>query len=128
MKSTKCLAYIWPAERIEGKDNAMQLIIWLLTKATDKCQTIEEVRELNKEIRSYLDKTKEGLSDKERDNYTYLSEMYRSAVDDAVFVAYNKLFLGLLNRIDEALAGGRTDVADSLVKELIKDIRKTIKA
>lgn len=29
----------------------LQFIIWLITTATDKCQTIEEVRELNAEIR-----------------------------------------------------------------------------
>lgn len=33
----------------------MQFITWLITTATDKCQTIEEVRELNKEIRKHSD-------------------------------------------------------------------------
>ena len=181
--------------------NAMQLLpIWLITKATDKCQTIEEVRELNEEIRSYLDKLngeivemnlanslglfnglrkkmdkkdlpdqetdtntkqiktdrcninrdldyikgyqrafikltidlldkmKEGLSDKEREDYSDLIEMYRNAADDAVFVAYNRLYLGLLIKTDEALAEGKIDLADSFVKELIEDTRKNIKA
>lgn len=31
-------------------DNQMQFIAWLITTATDKCQSIEEVRKLNKEI------------------------------------------------------------------------------
>ena len=181
--------------------NAMQLLpIWLITKATDKCQTIEEVRELNEEIRSFLDKLngeivemnlanslglfnglrkkmdkkdlpdqetdtntkqiktdrcninrdldyikgyqrafikltidlldkmKEGLSDKEREDYSDLIEMYRNAADDAVFVAYNRLYLGLLIKTDEALAEGKIDLADSFVKELIEDTRKNIKA
>ncbi len=33
----------------------LQFITWLITTATDKCQTIEEVRELNKEIRKHSD-------------------------------------------------------------------------
>lgn len=33
----------------------LQFITWLITAATDKCQTIEEVRELNKEIRKHSD-------------------------------------------------------------------------
>jgi len=32
-------------------DKQMQFIAWLITTATDKCQTIDEVREMNKEIR-----------------------------------------------------------------------------
>lgn len=31
----------------------LQFITWLITTATDKCQTIEEVRELNAEIRKH---------------------------------------------------------------------------
>lgn len=34
-------------------DNQMQFIAWLITTATDKCQCIEEVRKLNKEIRKH---------------------------------------------------------------------------
>jgi hypothetical protein len=34
-------------------DKQAEFIIWLITKATDKCQTIEEVRELNQIIRDY---------------------------------------------------------------------------
>lgn len=33
----------------------LQFITWLITTATDKCQTIEEVRELNAEIRRLSD-------------------------------------------------------------------------
>ena len=33
----------------------LQFITWLITTATDKCQTIEEVRELNAEIRKHSD-------------------------------------------------------------------------
>lgn len=34
----------------------LHFVTWLITTATDKCQTIEEVRELNAEIRRYSDK------------------------------------------------------------------------
>ena len=33
----------------------LQFITWLITTATDKCQTIDEVRELNREIRKHPD-------------------------------------------------------------------------
>ena len=33
----------------------LQFITWLITPATDKCQTIDEVRELNREIRKHSD-------------------------------------------------------------------------
>ena len=39
----------------------LQFITWLITTATDKCQTIEEVRELNAEIRKHSD----GLLDED---------------------------------------------------------------
>ena len=34
-------------------DRQMQFIAWLITTATDKCQTLEEVREMNREIREH---------------------------------------------------------------------------
>lgn len=34
-------------------DRQMQFIAWLITTATDKCQTIEEVREMNADIRRH---------------------------------------------------------------------------
>lgn len=40
-------------EEITNKQ--LQFITWLITTATDKCQTIEEVRELNREIRKHSD-------------------------------------------------------------------------
>lgn len=42
----------------------LQFITWLITTATDKCQTIEEVRELNKEIRKHSDGLVDELSEK----------------------------------------------------------------
>ncbi len=33
----------------------LQFITWFITTATDKCQTIDEVRELNREIRKHSD-------------------------------------------------------------------------
>lgn len=39
-----------------------QFITWLITTATDMCQTIDEVRELNAEIRRHS----EGLPDEEQ--------------------------------------------------------------
>ena len=44
-------------EEITNKQ--LQFITWLITTATDKCQTIDEVRELNREIR----KRSDGLID-----------------------------------------------------------------
>lgn len=34
-------------------DKQMQFIAWLITTATDKCQTMEEVRAMNEEIRKH---------------------------------------------------------------------------
>lgn len=34
-------------------DKQLQFIAWLITTATDKCETIEEVREMNNEIRKH---------------------------------------------------------------------------
>lgn len=34
-------------------DKQMQFIAWLITTATDKCQTMDEVKEMNKEIRKH---------------------------------------------------------------------------
>ncbi|MDE5584430.1 MAG: hypothetical protein K2J08_12100, partial [Ruminococcus sp.] len=53
----------------EMTNKQVQFVTWLITTATDKCQTIEEVRELNKEIRKHsdglIDETqKENLDDK----------------------------------------------------------------
>ena len=34
-------------------DKQMEFITWLITTATDKCQTLEEVREMNEQIREH---------------------------------------------------------------------------
>ncbi|MBR6452056.1 MAG: hypothetical protein IKS87_05070 [Lachnospiraceae bacterium] len=39
----------------EMTNKQLQFITWLITTATDKCQTIEEVRDLNQEIRRHSD-------------------------------------------------------------------------
>lgn len=44
-------------------DKQMQFIAWLITTATDKCQSMEEVREMNKEIRKHST----GLKNEEED-------------------------------------------------------------
>lgn len=44
-------------------DKQMQFIAWLITTATDKCQSMEEVREMNKEIR----KQSAGLKNENED-------------------------------------------------------------
>ncbi len=41
----------------------IQFLIWLITTAIDKCQTIGEARELNKEIRIHSDGLIDELSD-----------------------------------------------------------------
>ena len=38
---------------MEMTDKQMQFIEWLITTATDKCQTMEEVRTMNEEIRKH---------------------------------------------------------------------------
>lgn len=34
-------------------DKQMQFIAWLITTATDKCQSMDEVRKMNEEIRKH---------------------------------------------------------------------------
>lgn len=51
----------------EVTNKQLQFITWLITTATDKCQTIEEVRELNKDIRLHSD----GLID---EDFTSISD------------------------------------------------------
>lgn len=34
-------------------DKQMRFIAWLITTATDKCQTVEEVRAMNEELRRH---------------------------------------------------------------------------
>ncbi len=36
-------------------DKQVRFLTWLITTATDKCTTIEEVHELNREIRKHSD-------------------------------------------------------------------------
>ena len=47
----------------ELTNKQFQFITWLITTATDKCRTIEEVRELNKEIRLHSDGLIDGLNE-----------------------------------------------------------------
>lgn len=39
---------------MEMTDKQMQFIAWLITTATDKCQSLEEVKEMNQEIRKHF--------------------------------------------------------------------------
>ncbi|MBQ8956727.1 MAG: hypothetical protein IJ075_07145 [Lachnospiraceae bacterium] len=34
-------------------DNQMEFITWLITTATDKCKTLEEVKAMNEQIREH---------------------------------------------------------------------------
>ena len=45
-------------------DKQMQFITWLITTATDKCQTIEEVKEMNEAIRKHSAGMKEEEKEK----------------------------------------------------------------
>lgn len=49
-------------------DKQMQFIAWLITTATDKCQSLEEVKEMNKEIRKHSTgfQTETGADEKEK--------------------------------------------------------------
>ena len=48
-------------------DKQMQFIAWLITTATDKCQTMDEVREMNKEIRKHSTGFKEETEAQKKD-------------------------------------------------------------
>lgn len=48
-------------------DKQMQFIAWLITTVTDKCQTMDEVREMNKEIRKHLTGFKEEAEEQKKD-------------------------------------------------------------
>lgn len=48
-------------------DKQMQFIAWLITTATDKCQTIDEVREMNEEIRRHSTGFKEESEEPQKD-------------------------------------------------------------
>ena len=52
-------------------DKQVRFITWLITTATDKCNTIEEVHELNRQIREHSDglieKQKPDEEDRERE-------------------------------------------------------------
>ena len=50
-------------------DKQMQFIAWLITTATDKCQTMEEVRAMNEEIRKHSAGLK---ADEENENQQYI--------------------------------------------------------
>ena len=45
-------------------DKQLQFITWLITTATDKCKDIDEVRELNEEIRKHSMGLKEEAENK----------------------------------------------------------------
>lgn len=45
-------------------DKQMQFIAWLITTATDKCQTLEEVKAMNAEIRRHS----AGLTEEDKGN------------------------------------------------------------
>ena len=52
-------------------DKQMQFISWLITTATDKCQSLDEVKEMNKEIRKHstgyqIESTEEKKEQKEK--------------------------------------------------------------
>ena len=48
-------------------DRQMQFIAWLITTATDKCQTIDEVRAMNIEIRKHSTGFQEEAEKQEKD-------------------------------------------------------------
>lgn len=45
-------------------DKQMQFIAWLITTATDKCETMDEVRAMNEEIRKHS----AGLASEEKES------------------------------------------------------------
>lgn len=51
----------------EMTDKQMQFIAWLITTATDKCQTIDEVRKMNQEIRKHSTGFKEETEEQKKE-------------------------------------------------------------
>ena len=49
-------------------DRQMQFITWLITTATDKCESIEEVRAMNEEIRKHSFGIIQEKQEKETEN------------------------------------------------------------
>lgn len=49
-------------------DKQVRFLTWLITTATDKCTTIEEVHELNKEIRQHSDGLIDLTQKEDREN------------------------------------------------------------
>ncbi len=47
-------------------DKQMQFIAWLITTATDKCESMEEVRKMNEEIRKHSAGLREENESKEQ--------------------------------------------------------------
>ena len=45
-------------------DKQMSFMTWLITTATDKCESVEEVHRLNEEIRKRADGVKEDSEDR----------------------------------------------------------------
>ena len=58
-------------------DKQMQFIAWLITTATDKCQTMDEVREMNKEIRKHSTGFKEEAAEQKKDELATALFLYR---------------------------------------------------
>lgn len=48
-------------------DKQMQFIAWLITTATDKCQTMDEVRKMNEEIRRHSAGFREEAQEQKKD-------------------------------------------------------------
>lgn len=55
MRTTDGLINTGFIDTVHAADKRSDFIMWLISTATDKCQTIEEVRELHKQIRLYID-------------------------------------------------------------------------
>ena len=51
----------------EMTDKQMQFIAWLITTATDKCQTIDEVSKMNQEIRKHSTGFKEETEEQKKE-------------------------------------------------------------
>ena len=61
-------------------DKQMQFIAWLITTATDKCQTMDEVREMNKDIRKHSTRFKEEAEEQKE-----LRKEYIASVDKRLY-------------------------------------------
>ena len=103
-------------EEMESVHNQTKFVIWLITKITEKCKTIEEVRSVNEELRVQV----AGLSCDD-----YLPEETReNGMTDLQFKSYLKRIVRYLEEAEkESTKEGIIKRISELKKDLNDDIQ-----